>query len=285
MRLLITVAMLAATPVHAAPAVGGSPWSVSLSGGATAFEGAVAQPYAQVGIKHEFGDSFARVSGAFIGGGTGDPRGGAVPADTWQLTLGAGTSFGALSLEGHVLAGIRSFDRTLRGPAGTRRIAVASDGNTFGAGAELTADLGVGDDWFVSPFVSADYSRVDEALTATGPNGVDLVSVRDANEGVTGTGGVTVQRLIGGSNSIAGYAAFAATTNAASVNRQGSGAAQAAGLRFVSDDPRGDSWFEYGGSASFAVGRGLRLDLAVIRTQGLVAGDTTSGAATVRVAF
>lgn len=293
---LLGVTALGAPPLAAAEsaaaesaAAGAAPsrWSLSLSGGASAFDGAGAQPYAQIGLKHSYadsGDSYVRLSGSFIGGGDATLASAAVAADTWQVAFGGGTSFGAFSLDGYLLYGFRSFDRVLTGPGGRRRVAVENDGNTLGAGLAVTADLPLGERWFLSPFVAGDVSRVDEVVTVVAPNRSDLIGIKEHNQGVTGTFGTSLQWLLGHGDSIAGYAAFAATTNAASVNRQGTGAAQS-GLRFVSSDPQSDSWVEFGASASVGLTPQLRLDLAVLRTEGLVSGDTTSGAATLRVAF
>lgn len=283
MRMTATLLALAAPSLAAAQDVRATPWSLSGGGGVTAIDDAGDQPFVRIGLRREFGDSYARIGASFIGAESGNAARSVAPADTWQLTLGGGASFNALSIDGYVLAGIRSFDREYLARAGGRGIGVASDGATYGAGASLTLDLPLGEAWFVSPFVAVDYSRLDVAVTLTRPNGGELAADKTSQDGVTGSGGVTLQRLFGRS-SLAAYAAYAATTNATSANRQGSGTVLTA-PRFIATDGQADDWLEYGASGSVALGPRLNLDLSVVRTAGLDPGEATAAAATLRIAF
>lgn len=283
MPIAATLLALAAPSLAAAQDVRATPWSLSVGGGVTAIDDAGDQPFARIGLRREFGDSYAHIGASFTGAGSGNAARSIAPADTYQLTLGGGTSFNALSIDGYALAGIRAFDREYFARTGGRGIGVASDGATYGAGASLTFDVPLVEAWFVSPFVAVDYSRLDVALTLTGPNGGELAADKTSRDGVTGSGGVTVQRLFGRS-SLAAYAAYAATTDATSANRQGSGTVLTA-PRFIATNGQADDWFEYGASGSVALGPRLNLDLSVVRTADLDPDEATSATATLRIAF
>lgn len=280
----LLAAIAFAAPLHAenAPAPA---WTLSAGGGVTSIGGQGDQPFAQIGLKHSFGDAYVRGGVTYIDGGSGDLRRGIVPADTWQATLGGGASFDAVSLDFYVLAGSRSYSRTVATPLGTRRIAVSDKGSNFGAGASLTLDLPLGGNWFVSPSLAADYARVDVAVTATAANGIDLISQKNDRDGITGTGGATLQYLADSGASIGAYGAFVATSDAASVNRAGANGTPNAALRFVGDIGGSDSWAEYGVLGGVPLTPRLRLDVSVVRTQGLAGGETTSGAATLSYGF
>lgn len=261
-------------------------WSLSIAGGTTTLENRGDQPFLSVGLTRNFGKSYARVSASHISTRDGQGLVGAVPAKTDQLTLGGGTSFGAFSLDGTVSFGRRTFGAEAFRRRNGQSIGVTSHGRTAGAGLSLTYDAALGRHWFVSPFVSVDYSRVDIARAVTIPT-LGLVTRKEKEEGVTGTVGASAQYLFGAgsAHAIGPYAAFAASSNTTAYGRATSPVA-AARLTGARDVPGAkDSWFEYGATASFRIAKPVRLDLSFVRTAGFIGPESSSGSIGLRFAF
>ena len=133
------------------------------------------------------------------------------------------------------------------------------------------------------PFVSVSYSALGTARTIIPPAGNPLIDER-TEKGVTGTVGVSVSRDWAG-GSLGLYLAGAATSNRASVDRQGGAALAARVPGLFAEDEGGDAWLEYGLNGSVALSESVSLDAAVIRTAGFADGETTSVSAGVRIAF
>lgn len=264
----------------------GANWSLSVSGGTTTLENRGDQPFASVGLTRTFGDSYVRLSAAHIATRDGQGLIGAVPATTDQVSLGGGTSFGALSLDATLSIGRRKFGAETFQRRNGQAIAIASNGKTAGVGFSLTYDLAIGKSWFVSPFASVDYSRVDIARAVNIPT-LGLVSRKEKEEGVTGTFGASAQFMFGSgkAHAIGPYAAIATSSNTTAYGRATSPVA-AARLTGARDVPGAkDSWFEYGATASFRLAKPLRLDLSFVRTAGFLGSESSSGSVGLRVAF
>jgi hypothetical protein len=259
------------------------PWSISLTGGITAVQAQADQPFGSLSVKRDIGDAYVR--GAITYVGSGDARGLVIPADTWIGTLGAGGSFGDLSLDGYVNFGRRSFEPARLRTQGGTAVNLDRTGGLFGIGATLTYDIAAGDRLFVSPFVGVDYNSIDFSVAVIGPGGNVINALDDKADGVTGTGGVAITHLFagdGGSISLSG--AFSTASNIAAVGQLGQRTGSAL-PRFVQNGNAADSWGEVAGTISFNVSEGVAIDLSVIQTIGFAFGDTTAGSATLRFAF
>ena len=103
-------------------------------------------------------------------------------------------------------------------------------------------------------------------------------------KGVTGVAGLSAERIWAG-GSLGLYLAGAATSNSASINRQGSGLAASRTQQLVPADDEGDSWFEYGVTGSLQLTRDLSVDALLVRTAGFARGEATSASAGLRVRF
>ncbi len=283
MRRILIACTLFATPALAEE---GKDWTISLSGGINGIEGQPDQHIASLSVSRAFGDSYVRGSVTRIEGGDFGGLTGALPAKTTQFTLAGGMSFDALSIDVYALAGSRSFDAESFRARNGIMLTLDTSGNVYGAGATVTYDVPVGTSWFLSPFASIDYNRIDTARVID-PPGLPPIVREQREDGVTGVGGATLSRMFGPESvsSVGGYAAFVTTSNTAAVNRAGS-ASTGSQLLSVFDAAGGnDSWFEYGATASFALSKRMRLDASVVRTAGLTADESTSGTLGLRFNF
>ncbi|WP_310495973.1 autotransporter domain-containing protein [Sandarakinorhabdus sp.] len=257
------------------------PWSLAVIGGLTAVQSQSDQPFAGISLRRALGNAYVR--GGLTWVGSGNARGLAIPADTWLGTIGAGTSMGAVSLDGYVNFGQRKFnDASFRRPDGTR-VLLDRSGSTFGIGGTATWDIAVGKDWFVSPFAALDYNSVDFAV-ATRVGNVVTGSLQDKSDGVTGTGGVGISYILPGEGGSLGLsAAFSHASNLAAVGQIGRTGANLP--RFVDSGTAPDSWGEIAATTSFDISPSVAIDLSLVQTIGFAFGDTTAGSATLRFAF
>ena len=284
--LLAALLAVVATPASAQETGDRRDWTLSLSGGATALGGEDDQPFASVSIAREFGDSYASASATVVDSGDDDAPAGVLPARTILGALTAGRAWGSLTAEVHGSLGTRDFRRgSFRGPGG-RPIALDSDGSIAAAGLTLSYDVAAGARWFVSPFGSLGYNRLDILRLLTVP-GRDPVVRRDREDGVTGTTGLTVQRMLGasGRRSAALYGAFVTTSNNASSSRGAAPVGSARVGRLTERAGSSDSWIEYGGSVGLGLSGRVTLDLSAIRTEGFELGESTSFAAGLSFSF
>jgi hypothetical protein len=268
------------------------PWTLSATGGITAIQAQADQPFVGLGIKRDFGSSWLKLEGTWVG--SGDARGATIPADTWIGTLSAGTYAGNLGLDAYVSAGRRSFDAaSFRTQAG-QPITVDRSGSIFGVGGSISYDIAVGDKLFFTPFVGADYNNIDFAIALTGPGGNVIGSQNQSSDGVTGSAGVSLAHLFaneGGSISVSG--AISTASNIAAVGQIGfaSGGTTTGGRpgsntpRFADIPNQGGSWGELGASLSVNASKAIAIDLSVIQTISFPFGDTTAGIVGLRFRF
>lgn len=258
-------------------------WSLSLSGGIATVAGEDEQPFASLSLYRYFGAGFVRAGIAWFDGegepGLADP----LPARTRQLTIGGGYQAGRVLVDAYATLGRRDF--TPPGPAQTngRVVRDETDGSLFTLGGSLTWDAPAGDDWSIAPFVSLSYSAVDSARTLL-PQAGDPVIEERSESGLTGIAGVSAERVWGG-GSLGIYLAGAATSNRASINRQGSGLPASRTPQLIPAEDEGDAWFEYGVSGSLRLSPDISLDALLVRSAGFNPGETTSASAGVRIQF
>ena len=258
-------------------------WSLSLSGGVATIAGEGGQPFVSAAVYRYFGAGYVRAGVAWFEG-EGDPDiAEPLPARTRQVTLGGGYQAGRVLLDGYATLGRRSF--TPPSPARTngRVVRDETDGGLFTIGGSLTWDAPVGEDWSVAPFVSLSYSDLDSARTILPAAGDPIVEERDEG-GLTIIGGVSAER-VWESGSLGFYAAAAATSNRASINRQGSGLIASRTPQLIAAEDESDQWLEYGVSGSIALSPTVSLDAVVVRTAGFRMGETTSASAGIRIRF
>ena len=258
-------------------------WSLSLSGGITTLAGEGEQPFASIAAYRYFGDGFVRAGISWFDGEGDADVDTPLPAQTRQFTIGGGYQAGRVLLDAFVTLGDRDFDTPGPDRTNGRLIRDETDGGLFALGGSVTWDAPAGDDWSVAPFVTLSYSEVDTARTMV-PQSGDPVTVKNRETGTTGIAGVSAERVWQG-GSLGVYLAAAATSNRASINRQGSGlpASRASQLLPVEDEE--DAWFEYGVSGAIQVSRDVSLDALVVRTAGFSPSETTSASAGIRVQF
>lgn len=260
-------------------------WTLELSGGLAALPDEGSQPFAAATLSRDLGAWQLRGGLAWHGGGDEDEARPAalLPAATWQATAGVGTVAGRVLIDVYASVGRRRFDPVVRDIQNGRTIRFETEGGLFTLGGSLTLDAPLRPGWTAAPFVSVSYSALDTARTIVPPVGAPLIDER-SEKGATGTVGVSVERAWAG-GSLGVYLAGAATTNRASVDRQGSPTLATRVPRLPADEDGGDGWLEYGLSGSVALSPSVALDAALVRTAGFADGETTSVTAGLRIAF
>lgn len=260
-----------------------SDWSMSLSGGIATIAGEDEQPFVSLSLYRYFGAGFARAGLAWFDGEGESDVAVPLPARTRQITIGGGYQAGRFLLDAYATLGKRDF--TPPGPDRTngRLVRDESDGDLFTLGGSVTWDAPAGENWSIAPFVSLSYSAVDTARTLV-PQAGDPVIEEMRESGLTGIAGVSAERIWQG-GSLGVYLAGAATSNRASINRQGSGLAASRTPQLIPAEDEGDAWFEYGVSGSIQLSERVSLDALLVRTAGFNLGETTSASTGVRIQF
>lgn len=265
-------------------------WTLSASGGITAIQAQADQPFASLGVKRDFGSSWVKLEGTYVG--SGDARGATIPVDTWIGTLSAGTYVGNLGLDAYVSAGSRSFDAaTFRTQAGNP-ITVDRSGSLFAIGAGISYDIALNDQLFLSPFAGVDYNKIDFALALFGVGGRPVSSQRQSSDGVTGSVGLNLSHLFANDGGSIGLsAALSTASNIAAVGQIGFGSSAQGGRpgantpRFAGNPDQSGTWGELGASLSFNASKAVAIDLSLIQTVSFPFGDTTAGIVGLRFRF
>jgi hypothetical protein len=271
--------LLAAWPA-AAPA---ADWSLSMSGGIATIAGEGEQPFVSAAVYRYFGSGYIRGGLAWFDGG-GDPDvAEPLPARTRQITIGGGYQAGRVLLDAYATLGDRDF--TPPSPARTNgRVARdETDGSLMTLGGSITWDAPAGEAWSIAPFASLSYSELDSARTLV-PLAGDPVIQEKGESGLTGIAGLSADRIWRG-GSLGVYLAAAATSNRASINRQGSGLLAGRAPQLGPAEDENDAWIEYGLSGSVALSDGVSLDATLVRTAGFARGETTSASTGLRIQF
>ncbi|MEL6875237.1 MAG: autotransporter outer membrane beta-barrel domain-containing protein [Pseudomonadota bacterium] len=260
-------------------------WTIGISGGLTTLENASDQQYGNVSLTRDLGESYIGLSVTYVDSGDVPGLVTAIPASTTELTLSAGTAFDALALDAFVSVGKRDFDVEAVGQNG-QSASISSDGDTFGIGLAASYDIAVTDRIFLTPSVGIDYNELDIARIVQGPTG-QSVTIGNTEDGVTGTFGITGQKIFGAQDNhvVAVIANIVTTSNTTSFNP---GTSQSAVLRTLAtrDQPgQEDSWGEIGGALSFGLDNHLRLDFSALRTIGFLNSDATSVSVGLRFSF
>ena len=272
--------LLPLTPaIAAAPTEADPPWTLAISGGATAFDDDAARPFGSVSIARDIDALTLGIAASVVDSGQRGVRA-SLPSTTYQLTVSADYALGSLTVNGHGAIGRRTFaTRRLAGG----RASLDFDGTTLGAGATLAYDQAIGARTLFSPFASVDYSQVDTALLASTATGSVVREQRES--GVTGGIGATLAHGVGaGARHLLGLYVAGFTTSNDAASGPGGGAT-AGTRRFTDGDGRSDQWLEAGPTVSVALGRAARLDIAAVRTFGLTAGNVTTASLTLRHRF
>jgi hypothetical protein len=270
---------LAAWPAGASAA----DWSLSISGGIASVAEEGEQPFVSASLYRYFGAGFVRTGIAWFDG-EGDPDvAEPLPARTRQITVGGGYQTGRVLLDAYATLGRRDFTPPLPARTNGRIVRDETDGSLFTLGGSVTWDVPAGENWSIAPFASLSYSALDTARTLV-PQAGDPSIAESREKGLTGIAGVSAERIWrGGSAGV--YLAAAATSNRASINRQGSGLLASRTPQLTPAEDEGDSWFEYGLSGSIRLSPGLSLDAALVRTAGFSRGETTSASTGLRIQF
>jgi hypothetical protein len=258
-------------------------WSLSLSGGVATLAGEGGQPFLSASLYRYLGNGYVRGGIAWFDGG-GDPGlAEPLPARTRQVTLGGGYQAGRILFDAYATLGDRDFTTPAPARTGGRPVQGRTDGSLFTFGASLTWDAPAGDIWSVAPFASLTYSALDSARTLAPPLG-DPVIEEHRQEGLTGIAGLSAERVWQG-GSLGVYLAGAATSNRASINRQGSGLLAGRTPQLGPAGSDGDAWFEYGVSGSVRLSSAVSMDAALVRTAGFAGGETLSASTGLRIQF
>lgn len=276
--------LIAAPSAPAWAADGERPWTLSVSGGSTILDGSGGQPFVSVAIGRSFGDSYVRLAGTYVDSAEGDTALSTIPAETKQLTLSAGTTTGALSIDGYASIGDRNFQPRVFTTRTGQTITLDTNGSSWGAGLSLSYDVPVSDNVVLAPFVSGDYSRIDIARAVTLPQ-AGTVGEKSAQDGFTGTAGLSASRLFGArqQHSIGLYGALLVSSNSTAYN--GTNAQRASALGLGDQPGSSDEWAEYGIIAAFGLSDSLTLDVGAIRTAGFAGDESTSLTAGLSVRF
>ena len=258
-------------------------WSLSLSGGVATLANEPEQPFVSADLYRYFGAGFVHAGFAWFDG-EGDPDvAEPLPAQTRQITVGGGYQAGRVLLDAFLSFGSRDFKPPGPDRTNGRIVRDDTDGRLLTFGASATWDAPAGERWSVAPFLTLIYTEVDTARTLVPASGDPVVEEMDEN-GITGIAGISAERVWGG-GSLGIYLAGAATSNRASINRQGSGFPIDRTPQLIASEDESDAWFEYGLSGSIELSDAVSLDALVVRTAGFDPGETTSASAGIRVRF
>lgn len=258
-------------------------WSVSVSGGVATLAGEGGQPFLSASLYRYFGAGYVRAGAAWFDGhgdpGVAEP----LPARTRQITFGGGYQAGRVLFDAYATLGDRDFVPPSPSRTGGRVVRDDSDGSLLTLGGSVTWDAPAGDKWSLAPFASLTYTALDSARTVV-PLVGDPVIEEQRQDGLTGIAGLSAERVWRG-GSLGVYLAAAATSNRASINRQGSGLLAGRTPQLTPAEDRGDAWFEYGLSGSVRLAPTVSLDAALVRTAGFAGGETTSASTGLRIQF
>jgi len=258
-------------------------WSLSLSGGTATIAGESGQPFVSASLYRYLGPFYVRAGAAWFDG-KGDPDiADPLPARTRQITLGGGYQAGRVLFDAYATLGRRDFIPPSQARTNGRIVRDETEGSLLTLGGSVTWDAPAGDAWSIAPFASLSYSSLDTARTLV-PQAGDPMVQESRRDGVTGIAGLSAERIWPG-GSLGAYLAAAATSNRASINRQGSGLLASRTPQLGPAEDKGDSWLEYGLSGSIRLSADLSLDAALVRTAGFAQGETTSASAGVRLQF
>jgi hypothetical protein len=259
-------------------------WRLSVSGGVSAIADQDDQAHLGLSLTRQFGSSYVQLGVTHVDSGLALGVVNPVPAKVLQGTLAAGTSFDAFSLDGYVTLGDRNFEKELVGPGG-QRATVEAGGTSFGIGIALTYDIPVGENGFLSPYVSLDYHAVDIARVVTVAGGNQL-AITERREGWSGSLGLAYAHMFGegGRHSISPYASWTVSSDntAFAPGPGGIGLAQTMAVRGGGVK---DQWGDLGISASFGLTDALRLRLSAAQTLGFEGPESTSLATGLSIAF
>ncbi|MEM8917313.1 MAG: autotransporter domain-containing protein [Pseudomonadota bacterium] len=251
----------------------------------TTLENASDQKYGAISLTRDLGDSYVGLSVTHVDSGDVPGLVTAIPASTTELTLSAGTAFDALAIDGFISFGKRDFDVEAVGRNG-QSASISSDGDAFGLGVAASYDIAVGAREFLTPNIGIDYNELDIARIVQGPGG-QSVTITNTEDGVTGTFGLTGQKIFGsqGNHVVAIIANFVTTSNTTSFNPGTSQSAVLRALATRNQPGQKDSWGEIGGALSFGLNDDLRLDISALQTFGFLDSDATALSAGLRFSF
>lgn len=260
-------------------------WSVSASGGLTLIDADGDQPFLRLGVTRFIGDGYVRASVTQFSTRDGDGLVDTVPASTLQVSLAGGYGFDGFGIDAYVQYGWRDFDPEAFRQRTGQMITIVSNGTTAGGGVSLSYEVALGEGTHLVPFVAGDVQRIDIAR-AVDVAGRGNFSLKESQDGATGSLGFTLDHSLGGNgHAIGAYAAFVATSNSAVAIRSSAPVA-AARLFGPQDVPGSDaSWLEYGGNATLGLSKAILLDFSVVRTAGFPGEESTSFSAGTRVRF
>jgi Autotransporter beta-domain len=248
-------------------------WRIGINGGTTLYSGDEDPQFASIALAREFEQGYVEIGVSAVRGGVTQGLLNAVPVDSEAITLSAGRGFGDLSLDGYVSLGRRRFDTESFTRLG-RTVTINSDGSSFAIGGALTYDITLSDSVILSPFAALDYDKIDIGRAIVLPGG-DIRTITTKEDGVTGSAGASLQKLLG-EHSIGINAAFVATSNS-SASRSGANDATISRVVAARNVPgQSDEWTELGASASFAIAEKWRLNLNANRTVGFAGPEATS---------
>ena len=261
-------------------------WSISAVGGATLIDNGGDQPFLSIGVTRQIGQGYVRA--ALTHFAVRDALGlvDVVPATTWQASIGGGYRLGGLTVDVYGAAGWRQFQKEEFFRRGRQDITIDSQGKTLSGGLSLTYQIDIDERTAISPFIAGDINRIDTARAIeVADRGTIAQKERQASE--TGSIGFTIDRLLGpsGSHRIEAYGGFVTTSNSAVAIRS-SAPIEAARLFGPQDFPGfGQSWAEFGGSATISMSDAVLLDVSAVRTAGFRGGESTNLLAGLRYLF
>jgi len=287
----VAVACIATSPAMAAdetPAgtANAPQWSLAVAGGSTVIDGGGDQPFLRVAMTRFLDEGYIYAAGTHFAVRDAFGVVDIVPASTWQAAIGGGRTFGKVTLDGYAAIGWRTFkgEEFLR--RGGRAITIDSKGKTLSGGLSITYQIDLDERSALSPFVAGDISRIDTAR-AIEVAGRGTIAQEERQNSTTGSIGFTIDRLVGpeGDHRVEAYGGFVTTSNSA-VSIRSSAPIDAARLFGPQDYPGfGQTWGEYGASATLTVAEPLLLDVSAVRTAGFRGGESTNLFAGLRYRF
>ena len=255
-------------------AAGSEPaWSLSLSGGASLPDEGSSETFQQVGVTRAIGAGYVGLSGMRTDS-AGDGTLATVGSQAERLTLSAGVGLGRFSIDAYGTIGRRKF-KPFVGPLG--RLAVSGTGSEWSLGGSVAMSVPLAEHLSLSPYASIDVGSVETVRGLDLPSGPLTVSQRQ--KGTSGSAGVNLTRSFGpdDAHSFGANVAWSTSSNASASSAAGIGSRGARRTRALGQGATsGDSWFEYGVSASVQLGPVVSANFSATRTAGVLGGESTS---------
>ncbi|MBT0668391.1 autotransporter domain-containing protein [Novosphingobium profundi] len=256
-------------------------WSLAVSGGVSTRDDGPDGTWQSLALSRRIGRGYVRAS-AMRYNGTLIQANTALPSNYYIATISAGGNFDNWVTDGWVSYGRQDYGR-ITTESGSRESTGSTSSPYFAIGGDFGRVVPLASDWYLTPTVATSYAH--GKLLRTAPQDSGLTDLETSEPTVTASATIRLDHAFGASNNH--YVGLLASRHWSS-----NGLSQVRVDELDGDTPvslrsvhRPDGWFEMGATGSMEVLPRLNLDLYATRSFGVVAGDTTAGGLSLRVAF